>query len=210
MTRDDGIRRHPFLQQLAAKDEDALVQRPPALVRMGTILVASALLCFLAFAEFIEIHSSVTIALVTEENFTLSASSGTSGAPSISGNRSLQALGYLSQIGSVRVGQTIHLKDPLCTGRLCSSRVGVIVNIASESRVEGGYLIRARFQGELGNDAMLRASQQNGRKVCGRILTHDFFLPEPLFTMGESLFGKNPGKIAPKNTTGSTSASCEQ
>lgn len=194
-TTTDGIRRHPFLQHLEADDEDAFMQRPPALVRIGAILVALALLCFLGFVEFIEVHASVPIALAVEERFTQSAFHGAAGAPRVLESHSLQALGYLSQIGNVRVGQAVHLKEHLCAGRLCTGRIGVIVSITPESRAGEAYLVRAQFQREKEADAVPRLSQQNGKKVYGRILTRDFFLPEPIFTIGEWLFGKNPEKI---------------
>lgn len=194
-TTRDEIKRHPFLQQLEASDEDAFMQRPPVLIQIGTILVALALLFFLFFAEFVEVHASVPIALVAEERVTRSALPGAAGATSGLESHSLQALGHLFQIGSVRVGQAVHMEEHLCAERLCSGRIGTIVSITPESRAGEGYLVRAQFQREPEADAVPRLSQQNGKKVYGRILTRDFFLPEPLFTIGERLFGKNPEKI---------------
>src|SRR5436309_318516 len=113
--KEEGVKRHPFLQRLAATDEDVLSQKPPTLVRMGTVLVASVLLGLLGLLEFIQVHSSVPIALVAEESFTSSGYSDSSCAvPGESRSRSLQAFGYLSQTGSVRVGQAVLIKEPLC------------------------------------------------------------------------------------------------
>lgn len=205
----DGIKRHPFLQQLEANDEDAFMQRPPAFVRIGTIIVAMALLCSLGFAEFFEVHTSVPIALATEKSLQ-SAFRGTTGAPSVLEDHSLQASGYLSQIGNVRVGQVVHLKERLCLGRLCSGRMGVIVSIAPESHAGEGYLVRAQFQRVSEASAVPRSSQENGNKVYGRILTRDFFLPEPLFTMGEWLFGNNLEKSRCETCNRANIASVEQ
>ena len=198
MKDEDGIRRHPFLQRFEMNDADVLFQRPPAFLRMGTILVALALLGFVAFATFIQFHSSVPITLDAEENFTSRGVSDSSCAvPGVSGNLSLQAFGYLSQIGSVRVGQAVLMKEPLCAGGLCVGREGVIVSIAPQSLQR--VLVRVRFQQASESDSLRALAQQNGRKISGRIFTRDLFLREPFSTMGEWLFGEGKVLSSPRS-----------